>query len=65
MVLSIPASRERAEEVGDMETHGEAELCNPRVEAEEGSKATSFLFSSLVCDLGEMVMRWSIGAAAS
>jgi len=47
-VLSIPASREHAEEAGDMETRREAGLCHPQGEAEEGGKATSFLFSSLI-----------------
>lgn len=63
MGLSIPALRECAETVGDMGTRGEAGLCNPWSEAKEGRQVT-FLSSSLICDLGEVVMRWSIGAAA-
>lgn len=64
MVLSIPASQERAEEAGDRKTRGEAGMSDPRGEGEEGSKAASFLFPSLIWDLGEVVMRQIIGATA-
>lgn len=50
--------------VGDTGTRGEKGLCKPRDEGGEGSEATAFLLSRLLCDMGEVVMRWSVGAAA-
>lgn len=47
-----------------MKTCGEAGTSDPQGKGEEGSKETSFLFPSLICALGEVVMRQIIGATA-